>query len=150
MTPRSAFAFGAVVFIRPCVITCPAIVPSMRLRCCASRPSFLPRLACLIALALQRIPVLEEFGPDLVHALHPEVADVHELLFGHGGELAYGVNTLALEAVVGAYRELQVLYRTLVGDHRSSAALAGVGGTSSAVAVREEPEEVHELLGGIL
>src|SRR4029450_659347 len=116
MTPRSSFAFGAVVLMRPCVITCPAIVPSIALRCWASRPSFLPRLACLISLALQRIPVLEELGADLIDALHPEVADVHELLFGHGGELAYGVDALALEAVVGAYGELQILDRPLVRD----------------------------------
>src|SRR5215203_1394969 len=82
MTPRSAFAFGAVVFMRPWVITCPAIVPSMRLRCCASRPSFLPLLACLIALALQGITVLQELGADLIDALHAEVTDVHELFLG--------------------------------------------------------------------
>src|SRR5215210_522 len=142
-TPRSSLAFGAVVFMRPWVITCPAIVPSKALRGCASRPSFLPLLACLITLALQRVSVLEELGADLIDALHPEVADVHELLLGHGGELAYGVNPLALEAVVGADRELEVLDRALVGNNRPSAALAGVGGASSLVAVGEQPEEVH-------
>src|ERR687897_3390382 len=149
-TPRSSFSFGAVVFMRPCVITCPAIVPSMRLRCCASRPSFRPRLACLIALALQGITVLQELGADLIDALHAEVTDVHELFLGHGGELAYGIDPLALEAVIGADRELEVLDRALVCDHRASAALAGVGGPCPLIAIGEQPEEVHELPGGIL
>src|SRR5215213_9505911 len=150
MTPRSSFAFGAVVFMRPWVITCPAIVPSMRLRCCASRPSFLPLLACLIALALQRITVLQELGADLIDALHAEVTDVHELFLGHGGELAYGVDPLTLEAVIGADRELEVLYRALVCDHGPPAALAGVGGAGPLVTVGEEPEVIHELPGGVL
>src|ERR687897_3882560 len=114
-TPRSSFSFGAVVFMRPCVITCPAIVPSMRLRCCASRPSFRPRLACLIALALQRISVLEELGAYLIDALHPEVADVHQLFLGHRRELPDGVHALALEAVIRPHGQLQVLDRPLVG-----------------------------------
>src|SRR5919202_359471 len=136
--------------MRPCVISCPAIVPSIALRCCAWRPSFLPLLACLIALALQGVPVLEELGADLVDTLHPEVADVHELLFGHGGELAYRVDPLALEAVVGADRELEVLDRALVRDHGTPAALTGLGGAGPLVTVGEQPEEVHELPGGFL
>src|SRR5215203_625575 len=149
-TPRSSLALGAVVFIRPCVITCPAIVPSMRLRCCASRPSFLPRLACLIALALQGITVLQELGADLIDALHAEVTDVHELFLGHGGELAYGIHPLAFEAIIGADRELEVFYRALVCDHGPPTALAGVGGACPLVTVGKKPEVVHELPGGIL
>src|SRR5918994_7840199 len=149
-TPQSSFAFGAVVFMRPYVITCPAIVPSMRVRCCASRLSFRPRLACLIALALQRIPVLQELGADLIDTLHPEVTDVHKLFLGHGGELAYSVHSLALEAVVGADRELEVLDRTLVCDHRPPAALAVFRRAGPLVAVGEQSQEVHELPGGVL
>src|ERR687897_1471822 len=136
-TPRSSLAFGTVVFMRPCWITCPAIVPSMRLRCCASRPSLRPLLACLIALARQFVVVLEELRADLVHALHPEVADVHELLFAHRRELADGVDALALEAVVGAHRELQVLDRALVGDHGAAAGPPAVAGASALVALGE-------------
>src|SRR4028118_1327460 len=77
-TPRTSLAFGAVVLMRPCWMTWPAIVPSKRLRCCASRPSLRPLLACLIAaLALQGVPVLEELGTGLIHALHPAVRGVH-------------------------------------------------------------------------
>src|SRR3712207_2018631 len=97
--------------MRPCWISCPAIVPSIALRCWASRPSLRPLLACLIALARQVVAILEELRADLVHALHPEVADVHQLFFAHRCELADGVDALALEAVVGADREFQILDR---------------------------------------
>src|SRR3712207_9548111 len=103
--------------MRPCTMTWPAIVPSIALRCWASRLSLRPLLACLIALARQRVPVLEELRADLVDALHPEVADVHELFLAHRRELADGVDALALEAVVGAHGELQILDRALAGDH---------------------------------
>src|SRR3712207_3746201 len=150
-TPRSSLALGAVVLMRPCWMTWPAIVPSKRLRCCASRPSLRPLLACLIAaLAIQRVAVLEELRADLVHALHPEVADVHELLFGHRRELADGVNALALEAVVGPDGELEVLDRALVLDNGPAAPLPAVGLPLDLVAVGEQPEVVHELLRGVL
>jgi hypothetical protein len=64
------------------------------------------RLPCLIALALQGITVLQELGADLIDALHTEVTDVHELFLGHCGELAYGVDSFAFEAVIRADREL--------------------------------------------
>src|SRR5215203_2544420 len=148
-TPRSSLAFGAVVFMRPCWISCPAIVPSSALRCCASRPSLRPLLACLIALARQVVAVLEELGADLVHALHPEVADVHEFFLAHRRELADGVDALALEAVVGADRELQVLDRSLVGDHGPAVTLA-LSAARPLVAVGEEAQDVYELPRGFL
>src|SRR3712207_1048280 len=104
-TPRSSLAFGAVVFMRPRWMSWPAIVPSMRFRCWASRLSLRPLLACLIDLTRQGVPVLEELRADLVHALHPEIADVHELLLAHRRELTDGIDALALETVVGTHRE---------------------------------------------
>src|SRR5918997_2012906 len=147
---RAARSSLLAVFMSPCRINCPAIVPSSALRCCASRPSLRPLLACLIALARQVVAVLEELRADLVHALHPEVADVHELFLAHGRELADGVDALALEAVVGADGELQVLDRALVADDGPPPSLARVGGAGPLVAVGEEPEDVYELPGGLL
>ena len=54
---------------------------------------------------------LDQLGLDLVDRLGAEVADVEQVLLRARDELTHGVDALALEAVVGADGELQVLDR---------------------------------------
>ncbi len=60
---------------------------------------------------LEREAHLDELGLHLVDRLRAEVADVEQVLLRAGDELTHGVDALALEAVVAADRELQVLDR---------------------------------------
>src|SRR6478609_7260782 len=60
---------------------------------------------------LQRQAERDELVAHLVDRLLSEVADVHELRLRQGDELRHGVDALALEAVVRADRQIEVLDR---------------------------------------
>ncbi len=60
---------------------------------------------------LQRQAHVVELLLDLFDRLGAEVADVEQVLLGAGHELAHRVDALALQAVVGADREVQLLDR---------------------------------------
>src|SRR4051812_35478683 len=82
---------------------------------------------------LQGQTQFHQLGLDLVDGLGTEVADVHQVGLGAGHELTHGVDALALEAVVGAHGELQVLDRQghvgcQGGIRRARADLDALGG----------------------
>src|SRR5882757_5073932 len=58
---------------------------------------------------LEREAELDELVLDLVNRLLAEVADVHELRLREGDQLADRVDALALEAVVAAHAQVEVL-----------------------------------------
>src|SRR5688572_18209675 len=60
---------------------------------------------------LEGQPHLDQLGLDLVDRLCTEVADVEQVLLRARDQLTHGVDALALEAVVGPDRQVQVLDR---------------------------------------
>src|ERR1041385_5519938 len=85
-----------------------------------SRPSFLPERACRMGLfpasvvAAEAQAVLRERLPDLLDRLLAEVRDRAELVLGLRDEVADRLDADALEAVVGADAELELLDREVL------------------------------------
>src|SRR5438132_5695531 len=98
--------------------SCEASVDSSSRWCAGPEPSRGPRLGAGTLLLPQAEPQLFELDLDLVDRLLAEVADVHQLGLGLGDELAHGVDPLALEAVVRADRQVQLLDRDRVVRRR--------------------------------
>src|SRR5438270_13416697 len=127
----TAFAFASVVRMRPCSISEHARFAYSALRCDASRPSFFPvrawRMTLLgapavaepvaeaaAAVAAEREPVLRQRLLDLFDRLLAEVRDRGELVLGLHDEIADGLDADALEAVVRADAELELLDREVL------------------------------------
>src|SRR5215216_6646931 len=60
---------------------------------------------------LQRQPHLVQLQLDLVYRLGSEVADVEQVLFAARYQLRHRMDALSLEAVVGPYRQVEILDR---------------------------------------
>src|SRR5438552_4744418 len=122
----TAFAFASVVRMRPCSISEHARFAYSALRCDASRPSFFPvrawRMALLEApaVAAQRQAVLRERLLDLFDRLLAEVRDGGELVLGLHDEVADRLDADALEAVVRANAELELLDREVLHPARET------------------------------
>src|SRR5436853_5161909 len=118
----TALAFASVVRIRPCSISEHARFAYSALRWAESRPSFLPVRAWRTALlreapaivAAEGEPVLRERLLDLLDRLLAEVRDRRELVLGLHHEIADRLDTDALQAVVGADAELELLDREVL------------------------------------
>src|SRR5438067_10485835 len=131
----TAFAFASVVLMRPCSISEHARFAYSALRCDGSRPSFLPvrawRMTLLgapavaeaAAVAAEREPVLRQGLLDLFDRLLAEVRDRSELVLGLHDEIADGLDADALQAVVRADAELELLDREVLHPARE----AGLG-----------------------
>src|SRR6266446_6523801 len=131
----TALAFVIVVLMRPCSITAPVRFAYSALRWAESRPSLLPVRACLTVLRLGRRPTVVAAEPqpvlgerllDLFDRLLAEVRDRRELVLGLRDEIADRLDADALEAIVRADAELELLDREVlhpVGeldvDHRA-------------------------------
>ena len=93
---------------------------------------------------------LDQLGLDLVDRLRTEVADVEQVLLRAADELTHGVDALALEAVVGADGQLQVLDREgevgsqLLVDRRR----ADVDALGLDVELARQAEELDQGLAG--
>src|SRR5437868_6665524 len=127
----TAFAFASVVLMRPCSIREHARFAYSAFRCAGSRPSFLPvrawRMTLLgasavaeraAAVAAEREPVLRQRLLDFFDRLLAEVRDRSELVLGLHDEIADGFDTDALEAVVRADAELELLDREVLHPAR--------------------------------
>src|SRR5437868_15121790 len=127
----TAFAFASVVLMRPCSIREHARFAYSAFRCAGSRPSFLPvrawRMTLLgasavaeraAAVAAEREPVLRQRLLDFFDRLLAEVRDRSELVLGLHDEIADGFDTDALEAVVRADAELELLDREVLHPTR--------------------------------
>src|SRR5581483_10653160 len=155
----TAFALVTVVLIRPCSITAPARFAYRARRWAMSRPSFLPERACLTLLAAPVVApeaqaVLGEGLLDLLDRLLAEVRDRGELVLGLRDEVADRLDPDALEAVVRADAELELLDREVLHpvreldvDHRALER-RGVGAEAlDALEVGEDRELADEDLG---
>src|SRR4051794_41722148 len=123
-----------------------------------SRPSFLPERACRMALlaasvvAAEPQAVLGQRLLDLFDRLLAEVRDRSELVLGLRHEIADRLDADALEAVVRADAELELLDREVLHPVRERR-LGGLGGGSGLaealdlVDVREDRELADEDLG---
>src|SRR5947209_9987165 len=155
----TAFAFASVVLIRPCSISEHARFAYSAFRCAGSRPSFLPvrawRMTLLgapavaeaaAAVAAEREPVLRQRLLDLFVRLLPEVRDRSELVLGLHDEIADGLDADALEAVVRADAEPELLDREVLHPVRQRHLRLGPVGCSAvgqpldALDVREDRE----------
>src|SRR5436190_10659554 len=154
-TGRTALAFASVVLIRPCSISAPARFEYSALRCAASRPSFLPARWCLMSSAVVSPQIETLGGQRLLHfldGLAPEIRDRGQLGVRLGHELADRLDSDALEAVVRADAQFElldgeVLHR--VGD-RSLARLGDrrlLAEALDLLDVREDRELADEDLG---
>src|SRR6266481_8598486 len=130
----TAFAFACVVLIRPCSISEHARFAYSAFRCAESRPSFFPVFACRIGRLLQAPaavvaaeiePVLLERLLDLFDRLLAEVRDRGELVLGLHDEVADRLDADALETVVRADAELELLDREVVHPVRERVLGAG-------------------------
>src|SRR4051794_995115 len=123
----TALAFASVVLMRSCWMTSLQRLASSALRWAASRES-LPRcLACRMSLVLAQVQAAGvERLDDLVDRLLAEVGDRVELPLGLRDEVADGLDARALEAVVGAHPELELLDEDVV--HRAAAGGRSRGG----------------------
>src|SRR5581483_1163175 len=117
----TAFAFASVVLIRPCSINAPARFEYSARRWAESRPSFFPARWCRMArleggalLAAQRQAVRAEGLLDLLDRLLAEVRDGGELGLGLRDEVADRLDPDALQAVVRADAELELLDREVL------------------------------------
>src|SRR5664279_53840 len=162
----TAFAFAWVVLIRPCSISEHARFAYNAFRWAESRPSFLPVFACLIELLLQAPaavvaaevePVLLERLLDLFDRLLAEVRDRGELVLGLHDEVADRLDADALEAVVRADAELELLDREVLHPVRERSLGAGAfAGRHGRLAealhlldVREDRELADQDLGSL-
>src|SRR5437660_2245966 len=109
---RSALALASVVVMPSCVNSDAACPASSNRSCAGPDPSRGPFLGRgTTSLLLQSEPELVELALHLVDRLLPEVADVHQLGLALLDEVADRVDALALQAVVGAHREVELLHR---------------------------------------
>src|SRR5215216_2914146 len=122
----TALAFAWVVLMRSWSMTSTHRLASSALRCAASRESlwrvFWWRMAGGSLVRPQRQPALREGLDDLVDRLLAEVRDRRQLALGLGHEVADRLDARALEAVVRAHAELELLDEDVV--HRSAAGTA--------------------------
>src|SRR5712691_1511234 len=159
----TAFALASVVLIRPCSISEHARFAYSALRCDGSRPSFLPvrawRMTLLeasadeaAAVAPEREPVLRQGLLDLFDRLLAEVRDRGQLVLRLHDEIADGLDADALQAVVRADAELQLLDREVlhpVRERRRRGLLGrGLGKSLDLLDVREDRELADQELGG--
>src|SRR5919199_4593668 len=136
----TALALASVVLIRSWSMTSTHRFASSALRCAASRESlwrvFWWRMAELVL--AQRQPALRERLDHLVDRLLAEVGDRRQLALGLRHQVADGLDARALEAVVGAHAQLELLDEDVV--HGRAAAAAGratADGRARAAAVVE-------------
>src|ERR1017187_4046725 len=108
----TAFAFASVVLIRSCSMTSLERLASSALRCAGSRLSlwrfFWWRIAPASVVA-QAQPAGLECLDDLIDRLLAKVRDRVQLRLGLRDQVADGLDAGALEAVVGAHAELELL-----------------------------------------
>src|SRR5437764_15471557 len=119
----TALAFAWVVLIRPCSISEHARFAYSALRCAESRPSFFPLCACLTVLlqapaaatvvAAEVEAVLLQRLLDLFDRLLAEVRDRGQLVLRLHHEVADRLDADALQAVVRADAELELLDRVV-------------------------------------
>src|SRR5436309_8965294 len=131
----TAFAFASVVLMRPCSISEHARFAYSAFRCAESRPSFLPVRACRMALleasaaaavvAAEVEAVLLQGLLDLFDRLLAEVRDRGELVLRLHHEVADRLDADALEAVVRADSELELLDREVLHPVRERGLGAG-------------------------
>src|SRR5438105_7558985 len=157
----TAFAFASVVRIRPCSISEHARFAYSALRWAESRASFLPVRAWRTALlreapaivAAEGEPVLRERLLDLLDRLLAEVRDRRELVLGLHHEVADRLDTDALQAVVGADAELELLDREVlhpVSERRLRGLLRGrLGEALDLLDVREDRKLADQQLGSL-
>src|SRR5262245_18972730 len=116
--PRSRRALGAVVWMRPWVSSAVARLAPRAFRWAELRLSLGPllrwRTAVLFVVAAQREPVRGEVLLDLLDALLPEVGDRRQLGLRLRDQVADGLDAHALEAVVGAHAQLELLDHDVV------------------------------------
>src|SRR5262245_37951334 len=154
----TALAFASVVLIRPCSISAPARLEYSALRCAESRPSFLPALAWrtgLLVLAPEVETVCLQGLLDLLDRLLAEVRDRGELRLRLHDEVADRLDADALEAVVRADAELELLDREVLhpvcerldGDAAVVADRDALAEHVDLVDVREDRELADEDLG---
>src|SRR5436190_22501671 len=154
----TAFAFASVVLIRPCSISEHVRFAYSAFRCAESRPSFLPVLACRTGALLQAYAaavvaaegetVLRQRLLDLLDRLLAEVRDRGQLVLGLHDEVADRLDADALETVVRAHAQLELLDREVLHPVRQrrlgARALAGdaaaVGHQVDVLEVGEDPE----------
>src|SRR3954451_12286807 len=122
----TALALASVVLMRSCWMTSLQRFASSALRCAGSRLSF-PRcfwwrIAPSLVLPEVQAPRVERLD-DLVDRLLAEVRDRRQLALGLRDEVAHRLDARALEAVVGADAELELLDEDVV--HRPAAARRG-------------------------
>src|SRR5579872_792863 len=146
----TALAFASVVLMRPCSISEHARFAYSALRWAESRPSFLPLRACrtlglqgpaAAVVAAEVETVLLQRLLDLFDRLLAEVRDRRQLVLGLRHEVADRLDADALEAVVRADAELELLDREVlhpVGERRI--------GRSAAVERRRLRAEALDLL----
>src|SRR4029450_9256311 len=116
--PAASRAFGAVVWMRPCVSSAVARLAPRAFRWAELRLSLGPwlrwRTAVLFVVAAQREAVRGEVLLDLLDALLPEVGDGRQLGLGLRDQVADRPHAHALEAVVGAHAQLELLDHDVV------------------------------------
>src|SRR2546421_4703712 len=161
----TALALASVVLIRSWSISSLARFRSSARRCEALRESLCLVFWWRIARRL-RLTQLQAAGAqrldDLVDRLLAEVRDRRQLALGLADELAHGLDPRALEAVVGAHAQLQLLDQDVVMDAapgRRSSRLspgargrglelaAGAGAQRGDLGVGEDRQVGHEDLG---
>src|SRR5436190_5782667 len=163
----TAFAFASVVLIRPCSISEHVRFAYSAFRCAESRPSFLPVLACRTGALLQAYAaavvaaegetVLRQRLLDLLDRLLAEVRDRGQLVLGLHDEVADRLDADALEAVVRAHAQLELLDREVLHPVRQRrlgprAAVGRGGGLAEAldpVEIGEDRELTDQDLGGL-
>src|SRR5579864_4145830 len=147
----TALAFASVVRMRPCSISEHARFAYSALRWDESRPSFFPVRAWRIALleapavAPQREAVLREGLLDLFDRLLAEVRDGRELVLRLHDEVADRLDADALQAVVRADAELELLDREVLHPAREARIGAdAVAGDDRLLAEALDPVDVGE------
>src|SRR6266550_2912449 len=168
----TALAFASVVLMRPCSKSEHARFAYIAFRCAESRPSFLPCMPCRIALCLEAQPaaaaavavVAAEVEPvllqgllDLLDRLLAEVRDRGELVLRLHHEVADRLDTDALQAVVRADAELELLDGEVLHPVRERGLGAGTGAVDGRrlaealhlLDVREDRELADEDLGSL-
>src|SRR5919198_4833179 len=115
----TALAFASVVLMRSWSMTSMHRLASSALRCEASRESLWRVFWWRMSVGAERQASLRERLDDLVDRLLAEVRDRGQLALGLGDQVADGLDPGALEAVVGADAELELLDQDVV--HRRAA-----------------------------
>src|SRR5947207_11737336 len=156
----TAFAFASVVRIRPCSISEQARFAYSARRCDASRPSFLPVRPCRMALLETAAAVVAAEGQalllqgllDLLDRLLAEVRDGSELVLRLHDQIADRLDSDALEAVVRADAELELLDREVLhrargvrlGTHAFGDAAVDVAQAVDLLDVREDRQLANQ------